>query len=626
MGSESSKPEADPTDGVFQLLATGAPAYQVKGEIEKLKQKDPAITLEKLINKRSGYNALMAALSTLPPPPNAPIDFEEQQLSSTIENRLLFVEVNAKYYDVSYVSPVDGKTVLHLLAELPSTQHLQRTADLVERVLAEGAKPSVFDKKEQSPLMIAALKGRDLIVNELCGAGADANFLTASGNSPLLSAIAGGSLVCVGRILSLCNAEVKSCKFYDNGATNDYVTANEQENADKKKTKPMASLRKRARRPFEVVIDRVVAKTQWHPNFDPDLALFEFLLKNNFDLSEWSSLQNRMADAPSVNPLSKKYFNRGVSSASTREIGNGFSAGGMVAQLTGNALAQACLIRHIGVFRFLLEQFNPKAPSSVIPKNASVLHIIASFKGPTPADADLAIDFVDVVREKCVMYSSDRKYDWMVRDDEGKTPLDYCIAANEKSTSHADGIFDLQTKLLSSAYATLAQDDSARARVMVPISKAFTALIFIETLKYGGSLRENDKELHLLIRQGERDVLQVLSVCPEVLAAKVTKITIEECDFERAKLAGLRHFENLECLVFYNYGSRGNQLELSDVLGPGFGEDGNKEQTKAGASFLNKLKYLGIASQFVAHRAELINKKMKRDGLEIEIAQDENKN
>src|SRR3989338_8718853 len=101
MGSESSKP--DPTDGVFQLLFTGAPAYQVKDEIEKLKQKDPTITLEKLINKRSGYNALMAALSTLPPPPNAPIDFEEQQLSSTIENRLLFVEFNAKYYEVSYV-------------------------------------------------------------------------------------------------------------------------------------------------------------------------------------------------------------------------------------------------------------------------------------------------------------------------------------------------------------------------------------------------------------------------------------------------------------------------------------------------------------------------------------------
>lgn len=623
MGCEPSKPKRDPTDGVFELLASGAPAYRIRGAIDELKLSDPNIALEKLIHKPTGYNALMAVLSTLPPPPNSPIDYEEQQLSSTMEDRLLFVEVNAKYYDVSYVSPVDGKTVLHLLADLPGCKQSQRVADLVERVLAEGANPSVFDKTDQTPLMIAALKGRELIVNELCGAGATVNFLTPSGYSPLLSAIAGGNLPCVSRILSLCNAEVKTCKFYDNGATGD--DKQDQEITDKRTTQA-APARVRARRPFEVAIDNLLAKTQWHPNFDGDLALFEFLLKNNFDLSEWNSLYNRMINAPSGNPLTKKYFNRGAWSgmygiaATEREMGNGFGLG-HVEKLTGNALAQACLISHIGVFRFLLDEFNPNAPSSAIPHNASVLHVIASFK-PTPAAADMAIDFVDAVREKCVMYAPDGTYDWMVRDDNGKTPLDYCIAANEKSIAD-DKMFATQPTRLESAAAAL-HDDSKRAREILSISKAFTALIFIETLKNGAALREVDAEMHLVIREGDADVLQVLSVCPEVLAAKVTRITIGHCDFTRVQLEHLRHFENLECLVFYTYGSQKNPLNLTDFLGPDFGQDWNEERaTTEEVTFLKKLKYLGIVSQFVTNRNELQSKKIKREGLEIEIVRDE---
>lgn len=618
MGSENSKPEK--TDEIFKLLFEGASADKVNVALEKLKEDDPKVTLESLIHKSSGYNALMAILQPLGPDPTKTVKVSvgaSPVPAFVYEDRRKYAKDILKKFDLNYASPVCGTTVLHLLAASHWPDQ-DRMADFVERVLVEGVNPSPRDKWDRSPLMIAAANGLELIVNELCGAGAAVNFLTKNGNSPLLSAITGGNVQCVGRILSLCNAEVKLCKFYDKNASD------EKEGNASTTTAGKEDQHNNRPRPFDAFVKNMErrAASYGDNSYKRDTSLFEFLLNNNFDLSEWNVTRSKLQEASlHLTAVFTKYFS---SSAMPDPIGNGFGGPGGLARLAGNSLAQACLIQNLSLFRFLVDQFNPKAPSAVLPKNATVLHVIASFKAQTQKSADAAIDFVDVVREKCAMYSETRTYDWMVRDDDGKTPLDYCIAANEEDVV---AVPQAKKDRLARGYGTQAEDDAARDRVMIPVSKAFTALVLIETLKHDIALRNNNKELHLLIRQGDSDILQVLGVTPPTIAEKVTKITLEECDFTSNQLEHLAHFVNLESLVFFHYARNKDELDVSNVLGEDFREEYYAKHSEGelpditGNSniFLKNLKYLGIANSKVANSLEIASKKMKRNGLEIEL-------
>ena len=440
-------------------------------------------------------------------------------------NHLAFIEKYYRDFDLNLASPSSRQTLLHFLCSVsaghyhapppdsvigtpdernhpyhydPRTKQdaeLHKVlGDLAEKFLAEGANHNVKDLSERTPLMQAASGGLVFVVRELCGAGADVNFLTARGESPLLFACLSGSVDSVSQILPLCKSELKLNSYYNNVAVG--FEAQQQLQQQQQQQQRVV-----ARRPLGIALEfgRV--------------DLFEFLVKNNFDLSEMYQLRSLLGDPsskkaqrwdykpPKHNPYSLKvlfksffdgitfYDNEGYDPfrnafPKEAEVSSTFAGRELFAACIGNSLAQAALLRSFGAFAILVEQYDPRLPCDKFPKRASILHLVASFKVDTTQKHDNAIDFVDAIRDKRAKLSADGQYDWNVKDDDGATPLDYCMRANEVSRHREEE----------------APAPPRRRRRVVVVSKPFTALIFIETFKF---YPPEEMDIELVIERGD---------------------------------------------------------------------------------------------------------------------------
>ena len=167
--------------------------------------------------------------------------------------------------------------------------------------------------------------------------------------------------------------------------------------------------------------------------------LFEFLIKNNFDLSDWKEqyplILASTSNSPYFVPNSKrsdadrkflalpkfdllavqKQRNPLFEEKSFREV---------IKSCAGNALAQAALLCHFPFFSYLVDSFNPSIKTKLLPSHASILHVIGSYNPQNNDELSLAVDFVDTIRDKCTKYSETGQYDWLVRDDNNLTPFD----------------------------------------------------------------------------------------------------------------------------------------------------------------------------------------------------------
>ena len=114
---------------------------------------------------------------------------------------------------------------------------------------------------------------------------------------------------------------------------------------------------------------------------------------------------------------------------------------------------------------------------------------------------------------------------------------------------------------------------------------------------------------------GMDDVLEVLNVTPDVLLEKITKITIENCDFDSANLCQLQGFTKLEELVIFHMKK---EIDVNGFLGDHFAEN-KQARTNPSRIFLPTLKKMSIANTKVSGLQRFKDGTFKREGLEIDI-------
>jgi ankyrin repeat protein len=413
MGNSKSKL----TEELFNVVYTGK--FDVKSLDEKIqelnKECDGKMKLSELKHEQHQTNLLHAAATS---EFLAPHTAGELQLA--LNNKLEFIKKYVSEFDVNEQCPLTKKTALMYACQRfpdqdpnfvrnnsvldPRITELYcvretLSGDMVQELLVEGADPELQDIDGNTAIIIAAADGFHAAVKELCGHGVRVDVANNSGATALMKAVIVATqkyqleLASLEAIMARCSAEDREKRDANNKTALFYATEG--------------------------------------LNYPFMIGIVEFLIKNRCDFVKDRALLNKSCvdqgkfKMAEYFPAGTNFFNDTRNGISLEYVGK-----------TGNGLIDAALLQSDELFKLFAEQgYSFSTPFPQLPKSAAALHIIASYDLEAPGCDHLACNMIEAALNN--KNGETVTLDWDVKDSEGRTPLDYCLAVN------TDGLRDL---------------------------------------------------------------------------------------------------------------------------------------------------------------------------------------